>query len=186
MSDYVWLTTLEDRDARAAQEAAQVAQIEQVTAVMARVKDTVSEEVKAMKEQIKALNKAHNKALNAALDKLATCERQRDDLQAVVDCHAQAMRLWESDLRRRIFDAAFACRGGDARTALIAENFQRAISGNEEARAIALAELKDLARNPEAVIDGEFPAGMTIHDSKEFVPGSTKNSKSPNGFAKSR
>jgi hypothetical protein len=189
MGDYVWVTRLEDRDEQAAQEAAQAAQVEQVKAVMARVKETVSEEVKAMKEQIKALNKAHNKALSVALDKLATCERQRDDLQARVDCHAQSMRIWDRELRRRIFDAAFACRGGDARTEQIGDLFYRAMSDNEDARNIAIAELKALARTPEAVNldgDGEWPAAMAIHDSKEYVPAGTKTSKAPKGFAKSR
>jgi hypothetical protein len=190
MGDYVWLTTLEDRDARAAQEAAQAAQIEQVKAVMARVKEKITEDVQSLKAQIKALNKAHQRALSKVLDTLATCERQRDDLQARVECHAQAMRLWDRELRRRIFDAAFACRGGDARTEQIGDLFYRAMSDNEEARHIALAELKALARTPEAVNldgDGEWPAAMAIHDNgKEFVPAGTKNSKAPKGFAKSR
>ena len=189
MSDYVWLTTLEDRDARAAQEAAQIAQIEQVKDAMARAKEKITEDVQSLKAQITALNKAHNKALSVALDKLATCERQRDDLQARVDVHAQSMRIWDRELRRRIFDAAFACRGGDPRAEQIGDLFYRAMSDNEDARNIALAELKALARTPEAVNldgDGEWPAAMSIHDTNEYVPAGTKNSKAPNGFAKSR
>ena len=188
MGDYIWLTTLEDRDERAAQEAAQIAQIAQVKDAMAKVKEKITEDVQSLKAQIKALNKAHQKALSVALDKLATCERQRDDLQARVDCHAQSMRIWDRELRRRIFDAAFACRGGDARTEQIGDLFYRAMSDNEEARHIALAELKALASHPEAVNldgDGEWPAAMSIHDTKDYVPAGTK-SKAPNGFAKSR
>ena len=187
MGDYVWVTRLEDRDAQAAQEAAQAAQVEQVKAVMAKVKEKITEDVQSLKAQIKALNKAHQRALNKVLDTLATCERQRDDLQARVDVHAQAMRLW-GELRRRIFDAAFACRGGDPRAEQIGDLFYRAMSDNDEARHIALAELRALARTPEAVNldgDGEWPAAMSIHDSKDYVPAGTK-SKAPKGFAKSR
>lgn len=188
MGDYVWVTRLEDRDERAAQEAAQIAQIAQVKDAMARAKEKITEDVQSLKAQIKALNKAHQRALNKVLDTLATCERQRDDLQARVDCHAQSMRLWDRELRRRIFDASFACRGGDPRAEQIGDLFYRAMSDNEEARHIALAELKALARTPEAVNldgDGEWPAAMSIHDSKEYVPAGTK-SKAPHGFAKSR
>jgi hypothetical protein len=63
------------------------------------------------------------------------------------------------------------------------------MSDNDEARHIALAELKALASHPEAVNldgDGEWPAAMSIHDSKEFVPAGTKNGNAPKGFAKSR
>ena len=187
MGDYVWVTRLEDRDAQAAQEAAQAAQVEQVKAVMAKVKEKITEDVQSLKAQIKALNKAHQRALNKVLDTLATCERQRDDLQARVDCHAQAMRLWDRALKRRIYDAACACRG-DARAEHIGDLFYRAMSDNDEARHIALAELRALARTPEAVNldgDGEWPAAMSIHDTKDYVPAGTK-SKAPNGFAKSR
>ena len=188
MRDYVWVTRLEDTEEQAAQEAEKRAQIAQVIENMAKVKETITEDVQSLKAQIKALNKAHQKALSVALDKLATCERQRDDLQARVDVHAQSMRIWDRELRRRIFDAAFACRGGDARTEQIGDLFYRAMSDNDEARHIALAELRALARTPEAVNldgDGEWPAAMSIHDSKDYVPAGTK-SKAPKGFAKSR
>ena len=187
MGDYVWVTRLEDIDAQAAQEAAQIAQIEQVKDAMARAKEKITEDVQSLKAQIKALNKAHQKALSVALDKLATCEGQRDDLQARVDCHAQAMRLWDLEIKRRIYNAAEACRG-DPRAEQIGDLFYRAMSDNEEARHIALAELKALARTPEAVNldgDGEWPAAMSIHDTNEYVPAGTK-SKAPKGFAKSR
>ena len=189
MRDYVWVTRLEDTEEQAAQEAEKRAQIAQVIENMAKVKETITEDVQSLKAQIKALNKAHQKALSVALDKLATCERQRDDLQARVDVHAQSMRIWDRELRRRIFDAAFACRGGDARTEQIGDLFYRAMSDNDEARHIALAELRALARTPEAVNldgDGEWSPALTIHDNgKDYVPAGTK-SKAPKGFAKSR
>lgn len=189
MSDFVWLTTLEDRDARTAAQAAQVAQVEAAAKdAMARVKEKISEDVQSLKAQIKALNKAHQKALSVALDKLATCEGQRDDLQAQVDCHKQAVRVWNNEIRRRIFDVAYACRG-DARAEQMGDLFYRAMSDNEDARNIALAELKTLASHPEAVNldgDGEWPAAFTIHDGNEYVPAGTKNGNAPKGFAKSR
>lgn len=189
MRDYVWVTRLEDTEEQAAQEAEKRAQIAQVIENMAKVKEKITEDVQSLKAQIKALNKAHQRALSKVMDTLATCEGQRDDLQARVDCHAQAMRLWDRELRRRIYDAAEACRG-DARAEQIGDLFYRAMSDNDEARHIALAELRALARTPEAVNldgDGEWPAAMSIHDNgKDFVPAGTKNSKAPKGFAKSR
>lgn len=186
MGDYIWITTLEDRAEqakKAATERAISAHLREMYAELEIVKNEATERLKQAEQAVQAANDRAD-AMQAKLHEIYVAS---DTLKLRVE----TMRENAKRLNRAIDNALRACYSGGAHTlaAQIADSITEALCLLPEYQKRANADLCALARTPEAVNldgDGEWPAAMSIHDTKDYVPAGTKNGKAPKGFAKSR